>query len=150
MDASAIGTLSGIGTAALGAAAAAGRILYTKFKRSGSREIESFTQYARQGIKYYVGRYVRHRLAAEFTLRQYAKIQLQSTAREMFVPAAIPVRLNVDQSFIPLLLSDSLQEHVEYSDLLDRASGRLIVLGEPGSGKSSLFKRIFRDACRSA
>lgn len=149
MDASMIGTLSGLGTA-LAAAAAAGRVLYKRFRLSGSREIESFTQYATQGIKYYIGRYVRHQLAAEFTSRQYAKLQLQSTAREMFVPAAIPVRLNVDQSFIPLLLSDSIQEHVEYSELLDRTGGRLIILGEPGSGKSSLFKRIFRDACRSA
>jgi hypothetical protein len=150
MDANAIGALSGLGAAALGAAAAVGRMLYGKFKRSGSREIESFAQYAVQGIKYYIGRYVRHRLASEFTLRQYAKLQLQSTAREMFVPAAIPVRLNVDQSFIPLLLGDSLQERIEYSDLLDRTGDRLMVLGEPGSGKSSLFKRIFRDACRSA
>ncbi len=150
MDTSTIGALSGASAAVAGAAAGLGRVLYNRFKRSGSREIESFAQYAAQGIKYYIGRYVRRRLAAELTLRQYAKLQLQTVARDMFVPATIPVRLKVDQAFIPLLLRDSLQEQIEYSDLLDRAGRRLIILGEPGSGKSSLFKRLFRDACRRA
>ena len=68
----------------------------------------------------------------------------------MFVPASVPVRLEVDRAFIPLLLRDSLQEQLEYTELLNRPGRRLIILGEPGSGKSSLFKRLFRDACRRA
>jgi len=150
LDTNAIGALSGVLAAAVGVAATCAKVLYNKFKRSGSKEIESFLQYAGQGCKYYVGRYVRRRLAAELTLRQYARLQLQTAARDMFVPATIPVRLNVDQAFIPLLLRDSLQDHIEYSELFYRTERRLIILGEPGSGKSSLFKRLYRDACRRA
>jgi hypothetical protein len=150
MDARIIGEFSGSAVVTLGAVGGLGRLLYNKFKKSGFREVEPFARYITRGIKYYVGRYLRHQLAAEFTLRQYARLQLRTVAREMFVPASVPVRLEVDRAFIPLLLRDSLQEQLEYTELLDRAGRRLIILGEPGSGKSSLFKRLFRDACRRA
>ncbi|HEX4832003.1 MAG TPA: NACHT domain-containing protein [Trebonia sp.] len=150
MDAKIAGEFVGGVMVAIGAVGWLARLLYHRFKKSGSREVEPFARYVGQGVKYYLGRYVRHQLAAEFTLRQYARLQLRTVAREMFVPASVPVRLSVDQAFIPLLLRDSLQEHLEYSQLLDRPGRRLIILGEPGSGKSSLFKRLFRDACRRA
>lgn len=150
MDATVIGEFGGSAVAILGAVGGLGRFLYNRFKKSGSREVEPFARYITQGIKYYVGRYLRHQLASEFTLRQYARLQLRTVAREMFVPASVPVRLEVDRAFIPLLLRDSLQEQLEYTELLDRVSRHLIILGEPGSGKSSLFKRLFRDACRRA
>jgi hypothetical protein len=150
MDARVIGELGGSAVAILGTVGGLGRFLYSRFKKSGSREVEPFARYVTQGIKYYLGRYLRHQLAAEFTLRQYARLQLRTVAREMFVPASVPVHLEVDRAFIPLLLRDSLQEQLEYTELLDRAGRRLIILGEPGSGKTSLFKRLFRDACRRA
>jgi hypothetical protein len=150
MASEAIPSFIGLGAGVASGLGVLARYSYRRFKQSGAREIESFGRYAGQGIKYYIGRYVRRQLAAEVTLRQYARLLLQSTAKEMLVPAAMPVHLNVDRVFIPLLLRDSLQEHIEHSDLLDRRGQRIMILGEPGSGKSSLFKRLFRDACRRA
>jgi hypothetical protein len=142
------GVLSAAFVSAVGVAI---RLIYKKFKRSGANEIESFSRYAIQGVKYYIGHFVRRQLAAQLTLRQYARLHLRSTrTQEMLVPATYPVKLKVDKVFVPLLLRGSLQEQINYSNLLDRRGQRIMVLGEPGSGKSSLFKRLFRDTCRHA
>lgn len=126
------------------------RVLYGRFRKSGANEIEPFLRYAVRGVKYYFGRYVRRQLAAELTLRQYARLHLQTTAREMLVPATYPKQLEVDRMFVPLLLRGGGQDRIEYDQILTRHSDRLLILGEPGSGKSSLMKRVFRDACRRA
>jgi hypothetical protein len=127
------------------------RLAYRRFKATGAQEVESFSRYASQGVKYYLGKFVRRQLAAQLTLRQYARHQLNTTAREMLVPATFPVRLKTDQVFVPLLLGGgTATSQINYEDLLDRAGERILILGEPGSGKSSLFKRLFRDACRRA
>jgi hypothetical protein len=138
---------SGTLTAAIATVGFLVRLVYRRFKRSGAQEIESFSRYAIQGIKYYIGHFVRRQLAAQLTLRQYARLHLRSSGREMLVPATYSVRLKTDQAFVPLLLRGSLQEQISYTDLLDHPGQRTMALGEPGSGKSSLFKRLFRDAC---
>lgn len=124
--------------------------LYRQFRRSGTQEVESFARYLTQGLKFYVGRHLRRRLAGELTLRQYARVHLQSTATEMLVPATYPVSLSTDRVFVPLLLRDASRGTVEYQDLVEQSGERTVVIGEPGSGKSSLMKRTFRDACRRA
>jgi hypothetical protein len=126
------------------------RVMYGRFRHAGGREIESFTSYLSLGLKYYLGRPLRRRLAAELTLRQYARAALRTTARVMPVPAVAPVRLDIDRIFVPLLLRGSNQVSVGHQTLLSRPSERLLILGDPGSGKSSLLKRTFRDACRKA
>jgi hypothetical protein len=125
-------------------------IAYRRFRRTATNDIEPFSRYVSQGVKYYVGRFVRRQLAAELTLRQFARVHLRNTATEMMVPATYPVRLKVDEVFVPLLLRGPTAGTIVYSDLLDRESSRVVIVGEPGSGKSSLMKRTFRDACRKA
>jgi hypothetical protein len=145
-----LSTLQGvIGASGISLASALGYI-YRRFRNSGINELESFSRFVTQGVKYYVGRYVRRQLAAEFTLRLYARINLENTATEMLVPARYPVRLKVDKVFIPLLLRGPTGQTLEYGELLDRKGARLVLIGEPGSGKSSLMKRLYRDACRNA
>lgn len=124
--------------------------LYRRFRKSGTGEVESFSRYLTQGLKYYVGRIIRRRLAGELTLRQYARVHLRSTATEMMVPATYPMSLKTDDVFVPLLLKDTNRGTVEYQDLLEQRAAKTVILGEPGSGKSSLMKRTFRDACRRA
>lgn len=124
--------------------------VYRRFRKSGTDELESFGRYLTQGLKFYVGRYVRRRLAGELTLRQYARVNLRSTALKMPVPARYPVALDTDRVFVPLLLRNANRNTVDYQDLAEQAGSRTVVIGEPGSGKSSLMKRTFRDACRRA
>lgn len=126
-------------------------LVYRRFRRTGTDEIESFTRYVTQGLKYYLGRHLRRQLAAELTLRQYARVHLRSAVTgEMMVPATYPVKLKTDDAFVPLLLKEANSATVEYQDLLERSGARTVIVGEPGSGKSSLMKRVFRDACRQA
>jgi NACHT domain len=124
--------------------------VHRRFRRSGSEQIEPFSRYVTQGTKYYFGRFLRRQLASEFTLRQYARLHLRSTAADMLVPATYPVRLAVDEVFVPLLLRSTTHNTIEYNRLIERPGARTLVLGDPGSGKSSLMKRSFRDACRRA
>jgi hypothetical protein len=147
MDSATIAKLAGI---ALVPCLGLGGALYRRFRKSGTDEVESFSRYLAQGVKFYVGRVVRRKLAGELTLRQYAGVHLRSTATEMMVPATYPMTLKTDDVFVPLLLRDASRATIEYQDLLERRGTKTVIIGEPGSGKSSLMKRTFRDACRRA
>jgi hypothetical protein len=144
-----LGLIESLGALAIPIAGVLGWV-YRRFRKTATNEIESFTRYVGRGIKYYVGRYVQRQLAAELTVRQYARIHLRGTGLTMTVPARYPVHLRVDDVFVPLLLRGPTDESLDYHDLIDRSSSRLVIVGEPGSGKSSLMKRSFRDACRRA
>ena len=121
---------------------------YRRFRRTKADELESFWGYLGRGFQYYVGRHLRRQIAAELTLKEYARNQLKSTATDtMLVPAIIPVQLRVDKMFIPLLLRGAANDTSEYQTLTERSGARIVILGDPGSGKSSLMKRVFRDAC---
>jgi hypothetical protein len=132
-------------------AAAIAGILFRRFLSTKSNEIESFPLYLKRMLYYYVGRHLRRHIAAELTLKEYVRLQLKSAdTKTMVVPAARPVPLKVDDVFIPLLLRGPTGETTGYRVLAEQKQARTVVLGDPGSGKSSLMKRTFRDACRRA
>ena len=134
-------TIGAVGAGAASVIGVALKLAYNKFRKTGAVEIESFGRYASQGAKYYIGKFIRRQLAAQLTLRQYARLQLHTTAREMLVPATFPVRLNVDRTFVPLLLAGPTKAQLSFMDLLEKSGERIMILGEPGSGKSSWIKR---------
>jgi hypothetical protein len=136
---------------AAGVASAILGFAFRRFKRTKSDELESFPRYLERMLYYYVGRHVRGQIAAELTLKEYARLQLKSAAtKTMIVPATPPVPLMVDKVFIPLLLRGPTSDTSGYHTLAEQQQARTVVLGDPGSGKSSLMKRVFRDACRRA
>ena len=96
------------------------------------------------------GRIFNRSFATRVSLRQYARIQLGKRGIQFLtVPGAADTSLPIDQVFVPLQLEDPSGSRSMRTDLdfFDRGA-RLRIVGDPGSGKSSLVKRVFRDACQ--
>src|SRR6266704_600798 len=94
-----------------------------------------------------------HSLSGIITLRRYCRSQLKGTATKYLqVPgAASDTSLETDKIYVPLTLEFGGRQAGSYShhNLYD-VGNRLQILGDPGSGKSSLMKKLFRDACHKA
>ena len=122
----------------------ASKILLSKLKR--------FTEYALEGAMYWMSRYFMRSLSAVLTLRRYCKIRLEDPrTKYLHIPATHDVTVPVDELFVPLVLENQIgtQEGFTHATLLE-AGTRILVLGDPGSGKSSLLKKVFRESCSNA
>ena len=118
-----------------------GRILLNQAKQ--------ITRYLIEGLIYFTARSIRHSIAANMSLTKYCRSRLQGEERNLYVPSTIDITLDIDNVFIPLTLSSPGQESLTYTqETLLSVGNRIIVAGDPGSGKSSLVKRLFRDTCR--
>ncbi len=93
----------------------------------------------------------RTQMARRFSLRAYCRLLLANDQfRYLFVPGADDSRLDVDRAFITLRLENASttgQQWFTHQTLLELGK-RVRVVGDPGSGKSSLVKRMLRDACQ--
>ena len=106
--------------------------------------------YLVEGLMYWLGRLVVHSIAARFSLRRYCRLQLQKENQYVYVPSRGDVKLEIDRVFVNLTLEGSSNsENYDQRTILS-AGPRVRVIGDPGSGKSSLVKRLFRDACTDA
>ena len=104
-----------------------------------------------EGVCYWLGRFVIHSLSARFTLKRYCRLQLQKENQYLYVPSRNDVKLDIDRVFVNLTLKQQSSRAEVYSqDTLFSAGNRIRVVGDPGSGKSSLIKRLLRDACLAA
>jgi hypothetical protein len=104
-----------------------------------------------EGACYWVGRLVIHSIAARFTLRRYCRLELQKENQYLYVPSRNDVKLEIDRVFVNLTLEQQTDSSGNYNqNTLFSAGNRIRVIGDPGSGKSSLVKRLFRDACLAA
>lgn len=94
-------------------------------------------------------RVVSRSIRARISMRRYCRNRLsEASTRSLHVPGRRDRALDVDEVFVPLMLEQSAAEDpVSTSELPDTAS-RMIVVGDPGSGKSTLVKRLYRDSCR--
>jgi NACHT domain len=107
--------------------------------------------YLVEGILYACSRYLRHTFASMVSLRRYCRIVLaDGNTRYMHVPSRQDIKLDVDGAFVPLTWErpGSADETYDPATIVARGS-RVRVIGDPGSGKSSLVKRLLRDACNS-
>jgi hypothetical protein len=60
------------------------------------------------------------------------------------------VSLRLDDVFVPLSLEKALDQRLyDHTNLLEIGS-RIRITGDPGSGKSTIARRLFRDQCRLA
>lgn len=114
--------------------------------------LKGLTSYLAEGIMYWLSRSVKHSLAGALTLKRYCRLQLGNEKYlYLQVPSTTEITLNIDQVFVPLTIERLGTKEKTYNqyDILT-VGNRIRIIGDPGSGKTSLIKRIFRDACISA
>ncbi len=87
-------------------------------------------------------------ISASLSMKRYCITQLANdSGRFLQVPGSGNLALDVDSVFVPLTLQlGGRNKTFNSSNFLD-AGSRLIVVGDPGCGKSTLIKRVFRDSC---
>jgi adenylate kinase family enzyme len=97
-----------------------------------------------------LGRIFIRSIATQFSLKRYCRIKLNDpSSKYLHVPGRSSTALETDAIFVPL----EVEGHGEGSSdavgaIFSRDKTRVRVIGDPGSGKSSLTKQIFRKACR--
>jgi hypothetical protein len=116
--------------------------------RTVARLLKLWTAFLLEGALYWISRFVIRSLAARLTLRRYCRLLLKGDNGTLYVPSRSDIKLNVDDIFITLQLERHGAQVQTYThrDLLT-IGNRLRIMGDPGSGKTSLSRRIFRDEC---
>ena len=107
--------------------------------------------YSRRIHRLPVGRWVQHSVSSRATLRRYCLLQQSDEqVQYLYVPARQELKLKVVDIFVPLQLEYQGGNPVVYThaDILSLGN-RIRVIGDPGSGKSSLIKRLYLDCCWS-
>ncbi|RZT78243.1 hypothetical protein EV382_1425 [Micromonospora violae] len=100
---------------------------------------------------FWVGdRIVAESVATRMSLKRYCRIQLDKEhSRYLPVPGSRGVMLQTDLVYIPLQLESAERSRVaNATDIWKSNVRRARIVGDPGSGKSSLAKQMFRQACR--
>jgi hypothetical protein len=115
------------------------------------KHLKRLSSYLLEGGMYWFSRFVMHSLAGALTLKRYCRLQLRGWNQYLHVPSTLDIKLNIDDVYVTLTLErqGGLEGKYNHTDLL-KAGNRIRVIGDPGSGKSSLVKRLFRDACHQA
>jgi predicted NACHT family NTPase len=113
--------------------------------------VKLWGSYAFEGLMYWLSRFFKRSLAGALTLKRYCRMRLAEENRYLFIPSSLDVKLEVDEAFVTLTLDHQGGKGVNYDhrDILT-VGNRIRVIGDPESGKSSLVKRLFRDACYQA
>lgn len=116
------------------------------------RLLSTHLSYVLDYVAWYISRRFHRALATRISLRRYCRLQLEDPSNKMLeVPGREGVTLETDRIFVPLRFESGTGSSREPSlDAAIRKNNRITVVGDPGSGKSSLVKQTFREACRYA
>jgi len=99
------------------------------------------------GLLTLCSRYIMHSLTARLTLKRYCHLQMAGQSKFLHVPSASDVKVDIDKAFVPLALEKSAGEPIYTQRSMLTVDSRIRIVGDPGSGKSSLVKRVLRDSC---
>src|SRR5690348_8498082 len=124
-------------------------LLWKRYRRSAGKELQPFRSYVAGSLRVAVTRRVRPKLAARIAVRTYADVTLAGFTRQMPIPSRGRSTLDIERAYIRLSLSASPERRVDDETLLT-AKGAVLVFGEPGSGKSSLTRKLHREALKQA
>jgi NACHT domain-containing protein len=126
-------------------------IIFYAIHKAGRAAKEVF-RFAYDWLLWQFSRHTIKSLATRFSMRHYCRNQLSSDSTKFLqVPGSRGLPLNVDQVFVPLTIEYGSHPPESYKNLeLLNESNRLAVVGDPGSGKSSLIKYLYRESCRKA
>ena len=114
------------------------------------RGLKAWGSFGLEGVHYYFNRYLIHSMASRLSLKRYCRLQLAGRSRLLTVPAREDFSLETDRVFVPLVLAQhGSRASYTHNDFM-QVGNRIRVIGDPGSGKSSLVKRVLRDECRHA
>ena len=112
--------------------------------------LENFLTYVSRGFGYRLLLHLQPWAAARFSLRDFALNRLGSTSSVVHVPAPIPVNLPLDRMFVPLTAVSTNQDRISTAQIAQSDYKRVLLVGDPGSGKSTVVRKIYRDVCRTA
>lgn len=125
-------------------------VLLYRYRRSIAKEFQPFGAYVLGNLRLSLGRRVSVALAQQFGVRKYAELKLKNFDTHLFVPSVEGARIEIDTAYVRLSLSGMAEKRVPDEALLADDTGSVLIFGDPGSGKSSLTKKLFRQACRMA
>ena len=110
-----------------------------------------WVQYFADSTLLVLSRTLRSSLAARISLRRYVLIQLNSFSYRLYVPTSSGITMEIDRMYVPLRLrqAGSVSRIFSHRNLF-QAGTRIQIIGDPGSGKSTLIKKIMRDTCGAA
>jgi GTPase SAR1 family protein len=97
-----------------------------------------------------MSRFLRRSLQLHLNARRYNAVTLNAGNSNLLqIPGKVGVQLEIEKSFINLTLNSGVSEVASFSHANVWESGlRVRVIGDPGSGKSTLVKRLLRDECK--
>ncbi|MEW2162993.1 NACHT domain-containing protein [Streptomyces sp. NPDC007084] len=127
-------------------------LIYMLARRIGSFLRQNVRMWL-EAVLFRLAKWSRSSLAKRMSLKEYCRSGLGDPhTRFLQVPGRDgAAHLEADSAFVALKLENGAASFVYSGDVLEiQGMSRVRVVGDPGSGKSSLAKKMFRDACREA
>jgi hypothetical protein len=144
-----MGYLYGIGSGVLAIVTVAAFVI-RHYRKSISKDTLGIRSYVWGNIRLRVGAVFSRVLAGQLGARRYAELALRSSPSTVSIPSVQHFQLDINQIYVKLSMTSGNQATVSDRNLLARDNkNSVLIFGEPGSGKSTLTKKLFRDACRS-
>lgn len=108
--------------------------------------VKEWSSYIVEGVLYWITRSIKQSFAGKLSLSRYCKLKVGDDLRYLYVPSSLDIKLDIDKVFVPLTLEEQVTNDTKYdhSNILS-VGNRIRVIGDPGSGKSSLVKKLYRD-----